>query len=133
MEKLKSIKIDRKIALLVLIIIFVLFIICLSYIYKTSYNEGHIKYEEGYGNYIDNMISIYFVNDIPESRRLEIINKINGKVVNQNSRTNRYDIVISPHSLNKLHKLCEKIEKKYPDEIDLAICIYVDQAEAELQ
>lgn len=81
---------------------------------RGSYHEvdnNHIKIDKDTGvTYIDNIILLYFEDDIDEKKKHEIISSINGNVVGHLNAVDQYQIEVKSQTLNELISLCEELE-----------------------
>lgn len=82
-------------------------------------DESHIKTDDlSDTTYMDNILLVYFEDNVTEKRKQEIINSINGKIVGRINVLDQIQVEVSARSLSELEELISDLEKY--DEVVLA-------------
>lgn len=63
-------------------------------------------------SYVNNIILIFFENNVSTERKMEIVNSINGTVVGELQTINQYQVQIGEKSLNELKTLCNQLNSQ---------------------
>ncbi len=88
-------------------------------------NEDNIKYDDGTGvNYINNIVVIFFSNNVTEKDIDDTVAELNGEIVGSIPVINQYQIKVPEKTYAELVEVCNKLEEKaYVDSatIDQAI------------
>ena len=74
--------------------------------------EENIVYtnkEKTYG-YVNNMVFIFFNENLPEAERRAICESIDGKIIGSNKSLDLYDVEIPPRDKKGLQELCKQLE-----------------------
>ncbi len=79
--------------------------------YEYDYKDSDLKYDSKRDIYfVDNLILITFENNISESRKMEIVESIDGKVVGRINSLDYFQVKINKvFSLDELENLCKKV------------------------
>ncbi len=87
--------------------------VTISYDSGTIYelDESQISYDSATGtNYVNNIIIIYFEEDVSESRKREIVSSINGSVAGTLNTINQWQVEIPQTDLDELKNICARLE-----------------------
>ena len=73
-------------------------------------DQNAVQHDEETGvNYVNNIIIIYFEDDVTEARKNEIIQSIGGKIVGSFNSINQYQVEVIARSLVELDALAEQL------------------------
>lgn len=115
MKKTKTI-----IVIIVALLILILAFIGVYYILnsKGDVSADNITYDSAEGiKFINNEVLIYFGTNVEKAKCQEIIKKIGGQVVSQNSSFNEYEVQLNQkfNSYDEIDKYCENLLNEYAE------------------